>query len=111
MILKNIENCKVDTLKNLVEIQPGQIVSKTLVQNRSVGITLFAFGKGEFISTHESNGDAFVVCLEGVGKVEIDGKPYLLHQGESIVMPANLPHAVYGQENFKMILTVVFPQN
>ena len=110
MILKNIEHAKVLALKDEVAYQPGQIVSKTLVQSTSVGITLFSFAKGEFISTHESNGDAFVVCLDGVGKVEIDGEPYILHEGDSIVMPANHPHAVYGEENFKMMLTVVFPQ-
>lgn len=110
MILKNIEHAKVLALKDEVAYQQGQIVSKTLVQSASVGITLFSFWKGEFISTHESNGDAFVVCLDGVGRVEIDGESYILHQGDSIVMPANHPHAVYGEDNFKMMLTVVFPQ-
>ncbi len=110
MILKNIEHAKVLALKDEVAYQQGQIVSKTLVQSTSVGITLFSFWKGEFISTHESNGDAFVVCLDGVGRVEIDRESYILHQGDSIVMPANHPHAVYGEDNFKMMLTVVFPQ-
>lgn len=110
MILKNITLAEVNQLKSLVDLREGQVISKTLVQNKSVGITLFGFWQGEFISTHQSNGDAFVLCLEGVGKVEIDGKPYILHEGESIVMPANHPHAVFGEENFKMLLIVVFPQ-
>ncbi len=111
MILKNIQAKNVDQLKNLVEISAGQIISKTLVQSQRVGITLFGFAKGEFISTHESNGDAFVQCLEGVGRVEIDGESYVMHQGDCIVMPANHPHAVYGEEDFKMLLTVIFPQD
>ena len=102
MILKNINHATVMSLKDQVAYQEGQIVSKTLVQSMSVGITLFSFWKGEFISTHESNGDAFVVCLDGVS--------YILKEGEAIVMPANHPHAVYGEDNFKMMLTVVFPQ-
>ncbi len=110
MILKNISLSEVNQLKSLVDLREGQVISKTLVQNKSVGITLFGFWKGEFISTHQSNGDAFVLCLEGVGKVEIDGNPYVLQEGESIVMPANHPHAVFGEENFKMLLVVVFPQ-
>ena len=60
------------------------------------------------LSQHESTGDAFVTCLDGKGKIMIDGKPYLLEKGESIVMPANHPHAVYGEEDFKMMLVVVF---
>ena len=42
------------------------------------------------------------------GRITIDGTEYLLHEGESIVMPAGHPHAVYGQEQFKMLLVVVF---
>lgn len=106
--MKNIEKAKVLELKKQVEYQQGQIVSKTLVQNESVSLTLFAFEKGEEISTHESGGDAMVTILDGIGKITIDGKESVLECGDSIVMPAQIPHAVYGQERFKMLLTVVF---
>lgn len=108
MIIKNIDKSKVLTLKEEVSYQKGQVVSKTLAQNENVSITLFAFDKDEEISTHESGGDAFVTCLDGVGKITIDGVEYLLHEGESIIMPAKHPHAVYGYEQFKMLLVVVF---
>ena len=94
--LKNIEKSTVLTLKEQVAYQPGQVVSKTLAQNDALSVTLFAFDKGEEISTH------------GTGRITIDGVPYELHEGESIVMPARHPHAVYGQEQFKMLLVVVF---
>lgn len=78
--IKNIEHEKVLPLADEITILPGQIVSKTLTQNDAVSITLFAFSKGEEISTHDSTGDAKV------------------------------PHAVYAEEDFKWILTVVFPE-
>ena len=106
--LKNIDKAAILTLKEQVDYQPGQVVSKTLVQNDALSITLFSFAAGEEISTHESGGDALVTCLDGVGRITIDGEPHLLHEGESIVMPAKHPHAVYGEENFKMLLVVVF---
>lgn len=106
--MKNISQAEVLVLKEQIAYQEGQVVSKTLVQNNAVSMTLFSFAKGEEISTHESNGDAFVTCLDGIGKITIDGVDYLLHQGESIVMPAKHPHAVYGEEAFKMLLVVVF---
>ncbi len=106
--MKNISKSEVLVLKDQVTYQQGQVVSKTLAQNDAVSITLFSFDKGEEISTHQSGGDAFVTCLDGVGKSTIDGVDYLLHEGESIVMPAGHPHAVYGQEQFKMLLAVVF---
>ncbi|MCI6920561.1 MAG: cupin domain-containing protein [Lachnospiraceae bacterium] len=106
--MKNISKAEVMTLKEQVAYQEGQVVSKTLAQNDAVSVTLFAFDKGEEISTHESDGDAFVTCLDGVGKITIDGTAYELHEGESIVMPAKHPHAVFGQEQFKMLLVVIF---
>ena len=107
-MIKNISKAEVLVLKDQVAYQEGQVVSKTLAQNEHVSVTLFSFDKGEEISTHESGGDAFVTCLDGIGKITIDGVEYLLHEGESIVMPAGHPHAVYGQEAFKMLLVVVF---
>ena len=106
--MKNINKAEVMTLKDQVAYQQGQVVSKTLAQSDALSVTLFSFDKGEEISTHESGGDAFVTCLDGVGKITIDGKEYERHEGESIVMPAKHPHAVYGQEQFKMLLVVVF---
>lgn len=107
-MMKNIDFAQVLELKDQVSYQSGQVVSRTLAQNDAVSITLFAFDKDEEISTHESGGDAMVTCLDGVGRITIDGTEYELHQGESIVMPAKHPHAVYGKEQFKMLLVVVF---
>ena len=106
--MKNINKAEVMVLKEQVAYQDGQVVSKTRAQNEHVSVTLFSFDKGEEISTHESGGDAFVTCLDGVGKVTIDGVKYILNEGESIVMPAKHPHAVFGQEKFKMLLVVIF---
>lgn len=106
--MRNISKAEILTLKDQVEYQQGQVVSKTLAQNNAVSITLFSFDKDEEISTHAAGGDAFVTCLDGVGRITIDGQPHVLHEGESIVMPAGHPHAVFGQEQFKMLLVVVF---
>ena len=106
--MKNISKAEVLTLRDQVAYQAGQVVSRTLAQNQHVSVTLFSFDKGEEISTHESGGDAMVTCLDGVGRITIDGVEHILHEGESIVMPARHPHAVYGQEQFKMLLVVIF---
>lgn len=108
IIIKNMVKSEVVDLKEQVGYLDNQVVSKTLVQNSAVSITLFAFDKFEEISTHESKGDAFVTCLDGEGEITIDDDKYILTQGQSIVMPANHPHAVYGKEKFKMLLVVVF---
>ena len=107
-MMKNYDIATVLTMKEQVAYQPGQEVSKTLAQNDAVSVTLFAFDKGEEISTHESGGDALVLCLDGEGRITVDGVEHILHEGESNLMPARHPHAVFGQERFKMLLVVVF---
>ena len=106
--MKNIAKGQLLQLEQEIQYQEGQVVSKTLAQNPHVSLTLFAFEQGEEISTHQSGGDAMVTALDGVGRITIDGQEHLLKKGETIVMPAGIPHAVYGQERFKMLLTVVF---
>jgi quercetin dioxygenase-like cupin family protein len=108
--IKNMDLATVSVLSEQVGYQPGQIVSKTLAQNKAVSLTLFAFDKGEEISSHKSDGDAMVMVLDGTGEVTIDGEKFLLNAGESIIMPANKPHAVFAAEQFKMFLIVIFPQ-
>ena len=107
--VKNINHKEVLQLTEQIKVEPGQIVSKTLAQNDAVSITLFSFSKGEEIGTHESTGDAFVQVLEGTGKFTVDKKEYQVHEGEVLVMPAKVPHSVYAEEDFKFLLTVVFP--
>ena len=107
-MIKNIEHGIALSLADQVEYLIGQIVSKTLAQNDYHSLTLFAFDKGEEISTHASEGDAFVYALDGTGKITIDGKQHLLHTGQAIIMPAKVPHAIFAEERFKMLLTVLF---
>ena len=107
--IKNIEHEKVQKLADLVSAKKGQVVSKTLAQNKAVSITVFAFSKGEEIATHDSTGDAMVSVLEGVGEFTVGGVKHTVRAGESLVMPAAVPHSVYAPENFKWLLTVVFP--
>ena len=106
MAMKNLSKAEVLTLKDQVSYQEGQVVIKTLAQNPFISVTLFTFDKGEEISTHESGGDTFVTYLDGLGKPPIDGEPHIVHKGESIVMPAKQPHAVFTEEKFKMMLGV-----
>lgn len=49
-----------------------------------------------------------VTVLEGKGKFTIGGYEYLLEEGQTIIMPKDIPHSVFGEEKFKMILVVSF---
>jgi len=83
------------------------IVSKILLRNDKGNVTLFAFDKGEMLSEHTAPFDAIVQVLDGSVEIEIDHKPHILVTGESIIMPANIPHAVIALEKFKMLLIMI----
>ncbi len=105
---KNINKQIKLKLKDQVKYQPGQITSKTLVQNDKVSLTIFSFDKGEEISTHAASGDAMVTVLEGTGRFTVGNEVFFLNEGETLIMPKDIPHAVYGEEKFKMQLIVSF---
>ena len=105
---KNIAKQEKLELKNLVDYQQGQVVSRTLVQNDFVSMTIFSFDKGEEISTHAAGGDAMVTVLEGKGRFTVADEVFYLETGETLIMPKDIPHAVYGEERFKMQLVVSY---
>ncbi len=109
-IIQNMEEKKETALKDLISVQKGSIVSKILVQNEHISLTLFSLGQGQEISTHQSDGDALVQVLEGQGHFIIDGADFLIKAGESLLMPHNHPHALKADDDFKMLLTVVYSE-
>jgi len=106
-LVKNLPLSEAVNLAGLVNIEPGKIISRTFVQRPEVTVTLFSFGAGEGVSTHSAPGDAIVQILEGEAKITIGGKPLIAKTGDIVVMPANIPHAVDAEQDFKMLLTVV----
>lgn len=107
--IKNFPVAAGVVLKDQIAYADGQVVSRTLAQNTAVSVTLFAFEKGEEISSHSSHGDALVYVLDGSGKITIENDEFFVSEGESILMPAEKEHAVLAVERFKMLLVVVFP--
>ena len=109
-LIKNIEHKTVLKITDEVTYQKGQIVSKTLSQNEHQSLTHFAFDKVEEISSYEYGGYAMIVALDGVCKSTIEGEDFILNEGETSVMPAKKPHAVFAKEQFKMLLIVMFSE-
>ncbi|WP_129597845.1 cupin domain-containing protein [Anaerophilus nitritogenes] len=107
-LIKNIDFAKVIEMESLVEYQEGRVVSRTLAQGKPLSVTLFAFDQGEEISSHSAGGDALVYILDGEVQITIGEEVFTVKKGETIVMPANIPHALLATQKFKMLLTVVF---
>lgn len=101
-VFKNPQYCA-----NAIEYQSNAIVSKTIIQNQSGSITLFAFDKSQSLSEHTAPFDAFVMVLDGEFTITIGGKAHNVKAGEAIIMPANVPHALVATSTAKMLLVMI----
>ena len=101
------EKSKVFSFDQSVEYSEGGIVSKTVLKKQTGNISLFSFAKGEALSEHTAPFDAVITVVDGKGEVIIGGKSFILTAGQTIIMPANITHAVNAVEKFKMVLTMI----
>ncbi|MDI6813833.1 MAG: cupin domain-containing protein [Desulfitobacteriaceae bacterium] len=106
-IMKNIEFAQVLNLKERITYQQGQVVSMTIAQIPAVNVTLFSLDEGEGISTHTTAGDAMVQVLDGEAEITIGEKTLTVKEGETVIMPSDIPHSLEARKRFKMLLTVV----
>jgi quercetin dioxygenase-like cupin family protein len=95
------------SLAEYVQYAAGSIVSRALVQKPVGSITLFAFDAGQELNEHTAPYDAYVQILDGEGEVVIGGQIVKPKCGETVLIPANVPHAVNARQRFKMLLTMI----
>jgi quercetin dioxygenase-like cupin family protein len=98
---------KVLNLKDLVAYQPGTVASRMIVFRDAGNITLFSFDEGEGLSEHTAPFDAVVTILDGECEVWVAGETHRLQEGQTIIFPANKPHALSAVTRFKMMLTMI----
>jgi quercetin dioxygenase-like cupin family protein len=98
---------RVSRLVDLVEYQDDTVVSRTLIDKKSGTVTLFAFGEDQGLSEHTAPFDAMVFVIDGEVEITIAKNKHHLGQGETIIMPANIPHALKAIKKFKMLLIMV----
>lgn len=108
-MFKNMPISEVVNLSELIEYRSSQVVSRTLAQNSSISVTLFAFAAGEGLSAHTASGDALAHVLDGEALITIDNQEMTVSAGQAVVMPANVPHAVAASTAFKLLLVIVKP--
>jgi quercetin dioxygenase-like cupin family protein len=104
---KNELYAKVLKLKDLVAYQAGTVASRMLVNKKAGTITIFSFDEGEGLSEHTAPYDALVTILDGESEIWIGGETFSVKEGESIILPANVPHALSAVTRFKMTLTMI----
>ncbi|MFZ4618923.1 MAG: cupin domain-containing protein [Bacteroidota bacterium] len=95
------------SMSSAVDYSDQSIVSKVILKRPNGQITLFSFDAGEELSEHTTPYDAFITVTDGTAVVSIAGEPNTVNTGESIVLPANIPHAVKALKRFKMMLVMI----
>ncbi|KUO51203.1 MAG: cupin [Desulfitibacter sp. BRH_c19] len=110
VLIKNMPFSQALSMKDLVEYKEGTVISRTISQRDDLSLTLFAFDKGEGISSHSASGDALVYIMDGTAEITIGEEKVIAKAGEVVVMPANIPHGLEAVERFKMFLVVIKPQ-
>lgn len=98
---------KVHRLIDMIDYQAGSVVSRTIIDQKTGTLTLFAFGQEQGLSEHTAPFDALVYLLDGEAEVTISGKPLRVTAGEMVIMPANEPHALKALTRFKMMLVMI----
>ena len=104
---KTFEKATVLNFKAMIDYAEGGVVSKQVLKNSAGNITLFSFDKEEGLSEHSTPYDALVEVIEGVVEITIGGEKFTLSEGDSVIMPATVPHSLHGAERFKMLLTMI----
>lgn len=94
-------------MAEMIEYSESGVISKQVLKNDAGNITLFSFDKGQGLSEHTAPFDAVVEILDGSAEITIDGNPLLLSAGQSVIMPAHVPHALFAKQQFKMLLTMI----
>ncbi len=94
-------------LAELVQYQPGAVVSRTIVKKPAGTVTAFAFDAGEGLSEHTAAFDALVVMIDGEAEISISGVAHHVSGGHVLRLPANKPHALKALERFKMLLVMI----
>ena len=92
---------------DLIEYQAGSVVSREIIRQKTGTVTLFAFGKGQGLSEHTAPFDAMVQVVDGEAEIMITGKKHIVKAGQTIIMPANKPHALHAGKPFKMMLVLI----
>lgn len=95
------------TLSQMVNYQTGSVVSRQITKAQAGNVTLFAFDAGQELSEHTTPFDALAHVVDGEAQIIISGKSFRLKAGDAIIMPANEPHAVKANGQFKMLLTMI----
>jgi len=104
---KSFQKSTAMSLADMIEYSDSGVVSKQVLKSKAGNITLFSLDEGQGLSEHTVPFDAMAQILDGKAEITIGGQPLTLRAGQTVIMPANVPHSLHAPEKFKMLLTMI----
>jgi len=98
---------KIIDFKQMADYHENSVVSSEIVRSDKGTVSLFALDRGQGLSEHTAPYDAVACIIDGVAKIRIKDRIFTVEAGKSIIMPANVPHALDADNRFKMLLIMI----
>lgn len=93
-------------ISSLIEYPKEGVLSKDIIKNKDLNVTLFCMAKSTDISEHTSTKQGTVYVIEGKGIFNLEGKDITIESGVLIHMKENAVHSIKAKENTSFILTL-----
>jgi quercetin dioxygenase-like cupin family protein len=90
-----------------LEVPRDGILSRVLLKNDHLNVTLFGFSPGQELSEHTAGSPAVIHVLRGEATLTVAGDERAAGPGTWIYMPAGTPHGVAAVTPMVMLLLLL----
>ena len=93
-------------INELIEYSEGGILSKEIIRDKNLNVTLMCMGAGTELSEHTSTKQGTVYVIEGKGVFNLEGEEIVMEPGVLIYMGADAVHSLKAEENVSFVLSL-----
>jgi len=111
-VLRDTKNNKiikmpVKNIKSMIEYPSEGVLSKSVVKNDEMDVSLFCMAAGTEIGNHTSTKQGYVHVVEGEGVFNLEGEDIEMKEGQFIFMKENAVHSLKAVENTAFVLCLI----
>ena len=104
---KMIEKNKVATIDEIVPIKQNSVESTVICSNDYGAVTVYSLDQGQGLMDNISPYDTLLNVMEGHANVIINNVENHVKEGQFIIMPAHVSHAVFAEQKLRLQLTMI----
>jgi quercetin dioxygenase-like cupin family protein len=92
-------SCKYIPWNTVEHEQLNELIGREMVVGEKLMLARVFLKKGAHVPLHHHHNEQVTYILEGALKFAIDGKEIVVHAGEVLCIPSNLPHEAWALED------------